>query len=58
MKLSFLNTFYVSPWWSNKVYVHNGVPLRDYEELRPESDSTLPAQTLEFSQGAMEQGTE
>lgn len=29
-----------------------------YEELRPESDSALPARSLEAVQGAMEQGME
>lgn len=29
-----------------------------YEELRPESDSALPARSLEAMQGAMEQGME
>lgn len=33
--------------------------LKDvYEELRPESDSALPARALEALHGAMEQGTE
>lgn len=32
--------------------------LDSYEELRPESDSALPARSLEAMQGAMEQGME
>lgn len=32
--------------------------LDSYEELRPESDSTLPACSLEVMQGAVAQGME